>query len=91
MNNDFNTPNVITYLLDLVKQLNQKLRNKDYDILITVSKILQITNILGLVYDMPKLTQEQIDIYNKWNEARENKDYEKADYYRSILIEQKIL
>ena len=91
MDNDFNTPNVITYLLDLVKQLNQKLRNKDYDILITVSKILQITNILGLVYDMPKLTQEQIDIYNKWNEARENKDYEKADYYRSILIEQKIL
>lgn len=91
MNDDFNTPNVITHLLNLVKELNSELRTNGEKILLLTSKILTITNILGLVYDMKPLTNEQKEIYNNWIKARNNKDFEKADIYRKKLIEQNIL
>ena len=91
MNDDFSTPNVITHLLNLVKELNNELRNKGENILLLTNKILTITNILGLVYDISKLTKEQKETYNKWNESRINKDFEKADEYRNILINEGIL
>ena len=34
---------------------------------------------------------EELDIYVKWNQARENKDFQSADKYRNMLIEWKIL
>lgn len=91
MNDDFNTPNVITYLLSLVKELNGELRTNGEKVLLLTNKILTITNILGLIYDMSTLTEEQKDTYNKWIEARNNKDYETADIYRNKLIEENIL
>lgn len=91
MNDDFSTPNVITHLLSLVKELNNELRNNGNNILTLASKILVITDILGLVYNMPILTEEQKETYNKWNEARNNKDFESADKYRNLLIKENIL
>ena len=91
MNDDFSTPNVITHLLSLVKELNNELRNNGNNILTLTSKILVITDILGLVYNMPILTEEQKETYNKWNEARNNKDFESADKYRNLLIKENIL
>ena len=44
MNDDFNTPNVITLLLSLVKDLNQEIRNKGNNILTLTNKILTIRN-----------------------------------------------
>ena len=41
MNDDFNTPNVITLLLSLVKDLNQEIRNKGNNILTLTNKILE--------------------------------------------------
>lgn len=91
MNDDFNTPNVITLLLTLVKELNQEIRTQGKNILLLTSKILTITNILGLTYNMPQLTEHQREIYNKWTEERAKKNYEKADYYRQELIKENIL
>ena len=91
MNDDFNTPNVITHLLNLVKELNAEIRNYGDNVLHLTNAILTITDVLGLVYDMPKLTEEQIELFNKWDEARNNKDFEKADEYRNKLIEENIL
>lgn len=91
MNDDFNTPNVITHLLGLVKELNSELRNNGTNILTISNRILTISNILGLVYDMPTLTNKQKDTYNKWTQARNDKDFEKADEYRNILINEGIL
>ncbi|MBQ8193154.1 MAG: cysteine--tRNA ligase [Bacilli bacterium] len=91
MSDDFNTPNVITHLLSLVKELNSELRNNGTNILTITNRILTISNILGLVYDMPTLTNEQKDTYNKWIQARNDKDFEKADEYRNILINEGIL
>ena len=91
MDDDFNTPNAITYLLELVKNLNSEVRNKGNNVLLLTTKILTIANVLGLKYDMPKFSDEDIELYNNWNSARINKDYEKADMYRNKLIEKNIL
>lgn len=91
MNDDFNTPNVITYLLDLLKELNIEIRQKGENVLLLYNKILMITDILGLVYNLPEITKEDIDNYNKWQEYRNLKDFENADIYRNKLIEKNII
>lgn len=91
MNDDFNTPNVITLLLELVKKLNTLVRENNNEILNVTSKIIRITKILGLSYNTNKLTTTQIEIYNNWLEARNNKDFNKADELREVLIRENIL
>lgn len=91
MNDDFNTPNVITLLLSLVKDLNQEIRNKGNNILTLTNKILTITNILGLSYSMPEFTEKQKETYNSWIKAREDKDFALADTLREELIKENIL
>jgi len=91
MNDDFNTPNVITLLLSLVKDLNQEIRNKGNNILTLTNKILTITNILGLSYSMPKFTEKQKETYNNWIKAREDKDFALADTLREKLVKENIL
>ena len=91
MNDDFNTPNTITYLLELVKNLNSEIRNKGNNIDVITSKILVICNVLGLKYDMYKFSDEDIELYNNWMNARNEKDFDKADMYRNKLIEKNIL
>lgn len=91
MNDDFNTPNVITLLLSFVKDLNQEIRNKGNNILTLTNKILTITNILGLSYSMPEFTEKQKETYNSWIKAREDKDFALADTLREELIKENIL
>ena len=85
MDEDFNTPNVITYLLELLKVLNNQIRQKQ-DFIDTLDKIKLITDILGLKYNYDKLDNESIQMYNKWLEYRTNKDFENADKIRNDLI-----
>ncbi len=90
MDEDFNTSNLITYLLELVKQLNNELRQKQ-DFVETYDKINLINYILGLKYDFVTLTDEDKETYNKWIEYRNNKDFENADKMRAILIDRKVI
>lgn len=90
MDEDFNTSNLITYLLELVKQLNNELRQKA-DFIETYDKINLIIYILGLKYDFTELTEEDKETYNKWLEYRNNKDFENADKMRAILIDRKVI
>ncbi len=90
MDDDFNTSNLITYLLDLVKELNNKIRQKE-EFVETYDKINLICYILGLKYDLPVLSDEDKETYNKWMEYRNNKDFENADKMRSILVEKNII
>ena len=91
MNDDFNTPNVITYLLELLKELNIEIRQKGENVLLLYNKILMITSVLGLVYSLPEITKEDVENYNKWQEYRKEKDFENADIYRNKLIEKNII
>ena len=87
MNDDFNTPNAITYLLELIKKLNTAIRNKEDNIIELASIILVITDILGLKYNLIDFTKEQIKTYKEWEKARNNKDFELADKLREQLKE----
>lgn len=94
MSDDLNTPNAYKVIFDTIKLLNQALRVKeiDYDQLgkyyNTVNKMLDI---LGIKLEKKVLTKDNIDIYQKWNEAKANKDFASADKYRAILIADNVL
>jgi len=90
MNDDFNTPNVFTILMGLLKDLNKAIKS-DGDIAMLAKKIIKITNILGLKYDLKKLTDEEKDLYKKWLYFRTVKDFEEADKLREILISKGVL
>ncbi len=90
MDDDFNTSNLVTYLLDLVKELNTKLRAKE-EFVETYDKIMLINYILGLEYEFITLNDEDKEIYNKWLEYRNNKDFENADKMRAQLVDRKII
>ncbi len=90
MDNDFNTSNLITYLLDLVKELNNQMRSKE-DFGITYDKILLINSILGLEYTFTELSEDDKSIYNRWLDYRKNNDYEQADKLRDILASKNII
>lgn len=85
MNDDVNTSNVITLILNEIKNLNKindiMLLNKTYN---SVVKILEVLNL------MPEyeLTNKIIEYNNKWQEARLNKDYQLADTYRGKLTDE---
>ena len=48
-------------------------------------------DILGIKLEKKVLTKENIEIYQKWNEAKANKDFASADKYRAILIADNVL
>ena len=90
MDDDFNTANLVTYLLDLVKELNTKIRAKE-DFTEIYDKVMLANYILGLEYDFVTLSDEDKEIYNKWLEYRNNKDFENADKMRAELVDRKII
>ena len=90
MDEDFNTPNLISYLLELVKELNTNLRQKK-DYIEIINKIYTITKILGLKYNYDKLDEDNINLYKEWLLKRSNKDFESADRIRQELISKGIL
>lgn len=91
MNDDFNTPNVITYLLELVKKLNNSLRNDSSDVIELASTILVISDILGLKYDVDDFDKDTLDTYKEWINAKKAKDFDKADLLRDKLISKNVL
>ena len=90
MDEDFNTPNLIAYLQELVKELNNAIRNNQ-DISTPYDKLNLIIHILGLKYELPALSLEDINLYKEWINARNNKDFDKADELRNILSSKDIL
>ena len=90
MDDDFNTSNLITYLLDLVKELNAKLRNKE-NYIDVYDKINLIAYILGLKYEFVTVTGTDLEQYKEWIEARNNKDFAKADKLREELSSKNII
>ena len=90
---DFNIPNCVTYALDLVKEANLVLRNKNStleeveDLYYALTTIIYI---LGLDFSLKVLTEDDIKVYQEYNNAKQNKNFELSDKLRNILIERKI-
>lgn len=84
MDDDLNTPNVITLILDLMKELNRENDVEKLEIL--YNTLINILNVLSLNPNIV-LTEEVKMMFSKWNEARINKDYSTADLFRNQLLE----
>ncbi|HHT55060.1 MAG TPA: cysteine--tRNA ligase [Acholeplasma sp.] len=82
MNNDLNTSNVITLILQEIKNLNKI--NDIIDIKKTYNSITKILNVLNIMPEY-KLTKEIVNKYEAWEEARQNKDFDLADTLRKEL------
>lgn len=82
MNDDFNIPNVVTQIYDILKQMNKETDVKRLSIL--YQSVRTILEILGIM-PMYELTDETLLIYRNWEQARNDKDYARADYLRSEL------
>ena len=87
MNDDFNVQNVLTLINNIIKSMNTTLRNKEYDSLaIKMNTFKKILDVLGINLFVEKMNDENLDNYKKWQEARNNKDFETADIYRNKLM-----
>lgn len=92
MNDDFNTPNVYTLILKIVKELNICTRNKNLEINNELcNTLILIFDTLGILLPYKTMEDEDIEMYNLWDEARINKDFEKADLYREKLVSRGVL
>lgn len=88
LDDDLNTPNAYTVIFETVKKINQGLRTKEPDYKTIVSlrnSVVKMLEVLGIVVDKVDLNEEDKELFNKWNEAKENKDFTSADEYRNAL------
>lgn len=93
MQDDLNTPNAMKVIFDTVKALNAALRQKTLDETVSVlyQSLVKMLWILGLKFDTIHLNPDQIQLYDTWNQAKANKDFELADQMRQQLMDQNIL
>ena len=93
MDTDFNTPNGITALQDLVKLSNQMLRsNTELEVLLSAKKIFDdFFTVFGLKMELEALSKEDKKTYLEWEQARKDKNFKEADRLRDLLQEKGIL
>ena len=91
MEDDLNTPNAFAAIFDVVKQLNQVVRQKEIDFTalgLKVNAVEKMLDVLGIENHRIVLSEED---KNLWRNAVTQKDFELADKFRAQLIEKGIL
>ncbi len=94
MEDDLNTPNALKVVYDTLKKINQLVRGKDIDykeLAILKNTLEKMLEILGVFIELANINQEDIKLYQQWQEAKNNKDFDQADKYRQQLIDLNIL
>ena len=92
MNQDFNVQNVMMLIEKITKDLNVSIRSKNCDaIAVNLSTMQKILEVLGINLFVHPMSKEQLEVYRKWNQARNDKDFAAADGYRIQLTEWGIL
>ena len=94
MRDDLNTPNAYKVIFDTVKELNQSLRQRQIDFTVVgshYSTIKKMLSVLGVFIDEIVLSDEDRELYDKWNRAKAVRDFETADKYRAQLQERHII
>ncbi|WP_314793366.1 cysteine--tRNA ligase [Eggerthia catenaformis] len=94
LSDDLNTSLALTLILEEVKVLNQIMRTKEKDdemISNEYETLMQMTDLIGFNFRTPVLSDEDIDIYNQWNNYKKEKNFEEADRLRSKLMQRGIL
>lgn len=90
LNDDLNISNAMSAIYEKVKELNQLLRVKEIDFEKAFAKeavLSKMLEILGIEFDKIVLTEDDKEVFAKWNAAKAEKNFEEADIYRNKLIE----
>jgi cysteinyl-tRNA synthetase len=97
LDDDFNTPAAIAVLYELANEINKKIDDQKIDTLISLANSLGILNmspedfLQGVMKPCINLDANIDDLIKERNLAKQNKDYEKADRIRKLLLENDIL
>jgi cysteinyl-tRNA synthetase len=92
MDQDFNTANVITEIYSMIKSINIAVRQKNTQEMARLyNTMLVYATVLGLRFELPRLSAKDRSMYHDWLDARANKDFERADIIRDQLMERGIL
>ncbi|MFH0767821.1 MAG: cysteine--tRNA ligase [Bacillota bacterium] len=85
MDDDFNIPNVMTLVYEIIKLMNKEKDTKVLAKLFYTAK--EILIVLGIMPTF-KMTESTLNLYREWEQARSDKDFLRADQLRSELTEQ---
>ena len=91
---DLNISSAMTVLYDAIKELNMSIRSREvqYDKVATLfNTINYMLDLVGMNKYDKKLTEEEKQLYNEWQNAKSIKDFAKADEIRNELIAKGIL
>jgi len=94
MEDDMNTPNAYAEIFEVTKQINQKVRANPVDgkvLVELVNTLDKMLDVLGIMFKEVNVSDEDKENFRLWNEAKANKDFEKADVYRNRLIERGLM
>ncbi len=94
MSDDLNTPNAYKVIFDTVKLLNQSLRQREInweEVGKWYKTIRKQLSVLGVFPDEVVMSEEDKELYQKWNQAKSEKDFATADQIRVQLQEKGIL
>ena len=94
LEDDLNTSLALTKILNQVKVLNQLFRQKDKDdqaISEAYQTLLAMVNVIGFVYEPRQLSDDELKLYQSWNDAKAKKDFQTADKIRDELIDKGII
>lgn len=94
LNDDLNTPNAISTVFDLTKQLNQVLRKRDVDFELVnrlKNTLDQMLYVLGIQFELITVSEADKELYHQWKNAVSEKNYDVADQYRKTLQEKGII
>ena len=84
----------MSIVYEKVKELNQLLRVREIDYAKAYNKanvLMKMLEILGIEVPTIVLTQEDKEVFAKWNQAKSEKNFEEADMYRAKLIERGLM
>lgn len=94
LEDDLNTSNALTSILDQVKLLNSALRSKEKQLALVENNyatLVKMTELLGFKFDVKVLNEQDITLYQTWENYKQEKNFQKADELRQTLIERGIL
>lgn len=89
-----NTPNAISVVYEVVKKINQAVRQREIDVenlSVLVHTLEKMLYILGIEFEKITMSEEDKEMYQNWRNAVKEKDFETADTLRQTLIEKGIL
>ena len=92
--NDLNTANALAEVYNLLKDVNQLIRNRDADLNDLNNMFKTLTDmfyVLGLDINYVKFDDNISRLYQDYLQSKENKDFSKSDEIRKALIEKGVM